>query len=96
MLPGFLIGLREGLEAALIVGLTLSILTQTNQQNYRGTIWGGVISAAGISLVTGLLLFAARRSRRDLRWDDDVVGLGCAHLDDLLDAAAESSVSGWA
>jgi high-affinity iron transporter len=56
MLPGLLIGLREGLEAALIVGLTLSILTQTNQQNYRGTIWSGVISAAGISLITGFML----------------------------------------
>jgi len=28
MVPSYLIGLREGLEAALIVGLTLSVLTK--------------------------------------------------------------------
>jgi len=56
MLPGFLIGLREGVEAALIVGLALGILAQTGQQRYRHLIWGGVIAGGGISFFTAILL----------------------------------------
>ncbi len=56
MLPGFLIGLREGLEAALIVGLVLGILAQMKQERYRNVIWGGVGAAIVVSLATAWIL----------------------------------------
>ena len=56
MIAGFLIGLREGLEAALIVGLVFGILAQIGQQRYRKVIWGGVITAVAISFLTAILL----------------------------------------
>ena len=52
MLSGFLIGLREGLEAALIVGLTLGVLSKMGRQQYRTTVWAGVAAAIIISLIT--------------------------------------------
>ncbi|NIM94103.1 MAG: iron permease [Anaerolineales bacterium] len=56
MLPGFLIGLREGLEAALIVGITLGILTQMDQKRYRRVVFAGVIAALILSLVAAVIL----------------------------------------
>jgi high-affinity iron transporter len=56
MIPGFLIALREGLEAALIVGLTLGVLTKIDRRGYHTAVWSGVAAAAFISLgVAGLL-----------------------------------------
>ncbi len=56
MLAGFLIGLREGLEAALIVGLVLGILAQMKQERYRKVIWAGVAAAIVLSLVAAGIL----------------------------------------
>ena len=56
MLAGFLIGLREGLEAALIVGLVLGILAQMKQERYRNVIWAGVAAAIVLSLVAAGIL----------------------------------------
>jgi len=56
MIPGFLIALREGLEAALIVGLTLGVLAKMDRRDYRSVVWSGVATAVVISLgVAGLL-----------------------------------------
>lgn len=56
MIPGFLIALREGLEAALIVGLTLGVLTKIDRRGYHTAVWSGVAAAAVISLgAAGLL-----------------------------------------
>ena len=56
MLAGFLIGLREGLEAALIVGLVLGILAQMKQERYRNVVWAGVAAAIVLSLATAGVL----------------------------------------
>jgi high-affinity iron transporter len=56
MLAGFLIGLREGLEAALIVGLVLGILAQMKQERFRNVIWAGVAAAIVLSLVAAGIL----------------------------------------
>jgi len=56
MIAGFLITLREGLEAALIVGLTLGVLRMMKQTNLRGSVWAGVGAATVISLGVALLL----------------------------------------
>jgi high-affinity iron transporter len=56
MLPAFLITLREGLEAALIVGIVLSALRKLGQTERSRPVWLGVFAAVGISLVAGLVL----------------------------------------
>lgn len=56
MLASFLIGIREGLEAALIVGLVLGALTKLGQEQQKRSVWLGVVVAAFVSLLTAALL----------------------------------------
>lgn len=51
MLPGFLIGLREGVEAALILGVTFGILAKLGRRDQHTTIWAGVITALIVSIL---------------------------------------------
>jgi high-affinity iron transporter len=54
---GLLTGLREGVEAALIVSIVLAYLAKTGNQRYFGRIWAGVIAAVGVSVGLGLVLW---------------------------------------
>jgi high-affinity iron transporter len=54
MLTALLISLREGLEAALIVGIVLSYLNQAGQRGRMPFAWLGVIVAAGLSAAMAL------------------------------------------
>ena len=54
---GLLTGLREGVEAALIVSIVLAYLAKTGNQRYFGRIWAGVIAAVGLSVGLGLVLW---------------------------------------
>jgi len=54
---GLLTGLREGVEAALIVSIVLAYLAKTGNQRYFGRIWAGVLAAIGISVGIGLVLW---------------------------------------
>lgn len=56
MLATFVIGLREGLEAALIVGIIAAFLKQSNRADAIRNVWIGVGIAIAICLVTGILL----------------------------------------
>jgi high-affinity iron transporter len=56
MFANYLIGLREGLEAALVVGILLAYVTRTGRHDARRSIWIGVIGAASVSLAVGALL----------------------------------------
>ena len=58
MFPALLLSLREGLEAALIVGIVLGILRKLNRDDLKSSIWLGVFSAVVVSLVVGGLLTA--------------------------------------
>jgi len=58
MLASFLITLREGLEAALIVGIVLSVLRKLGQPERRRPVWVGVGAAVLVSIVVGLVLNA--------------------------------------
>ena len=57
LLSGLLTGLREGVEAALIVSIILAYLAKTGNQRHFGRIWLGAGAAVAISVVVGLLLF---------------------------------------
>jgi high-affinity iron transporter len=54
---GLLTGLREGVEAALIVSIVLAYLAKTGNQRYFGRIWAGVVAAIGVSVGLGLVLW---------------------------------------
>ena len=46
---GLLTGLREGVEAALIVSIVLAYLAKTGNQRYFGRIWTGTAAAIAVS-----------------------------------------------
>ena len=53
MLPTFVIGLREGLEAALIVSIIATFLRRNNA-SLRG-MWVGVCAGLGLSIAVGVV-----------------------------------------
>jgi high-affinity iron transporter len=55
MLPSFLLSLREGLEAALIIGIVLGALHKVGRKEYIPIIWKGVASAVVVSLLAAFL-----------------------------------------
>jgi len=56
MLAAFLITLREGLEAALIVGIVSGVLRKLGQTDKKRPVWFGVIAAVLVSAAVGWLL----------------------------------------
>ena len=56
MFGNFLIGLREGLEAALIVGILVAYLVRVGRPDRLRPMWIGVGLAVGLSLAAGALL----------------------------------------
>lgn len=56
MAANFLIGLREGLEAALIVGILAAYLVRSGQREVLTWLWGGVIAAIAASVVAAVAL----------------------------------------
>src|SRR5215210_5516153 len=58
MLPTYLLSLREGLEAALIIGIVLGALSKIRRTDLSAAVWLGTLSAIGISVLTAVLLTA--------------------------------------
>jgi high-affinity iron transporter len=93
MLIPFLIMFREGIEAALIVGIVASYLSQTGRNRMLPMVWAGVALASALCLVrviaAGILtsmVFWMRQAARSIK----------AKLHDSIDAAVHASGSGLA
>ena len=56
MLASLLLSLREGLEAALIIGIVLGVLRRTQQTELSPMVWRGTVTAGILSLLTALFL----------------------------------------
>jgi len=77
MLIPFLIMLREGIEAALIVGIVASYLKQSGRGVLMPAVWVGVLLATALSLFAGagLQLLAAEFPQKQQELFEGVVGL---------------------
>ena len=56
MLSTFIIALREGLEAALIIGILVAYLVKTERKHLLRALWSGVFAAIMLSLGLGAFL----------------------------------------
>lgn len=52
-LPTFVITLREGFEAALVVGIVLACLQKAGQGQFKPWVYGGVAAGSGASVLVG-------------------------------------------
>ena len=57
VVAGYVTGLREGVEAALIVSIILAYLAKTDNRQHFPKIWAGTIGAIVLSLVLGAVIF---------------------------------------
>jgi high-affinity iron transporter len=57
LLSGLVTGLREGVEAALIVSIVITYLVRTGRGGQAGRVWLGAGVAAAVSLVVGVGIF---------------------------------------
>ena len=62
MFANYLIGLREGLEAALIVSILIAYLVKSERRELIRYVWIGVGGAIGLSLGVGALLTYGSRT----------------------------------
>jgi high-affinity iron transporter len=56
MFVNFLIGLREGLEAALVVGILVAYLTKVGRRDVLPRLWTGIGTAVVAALAVGAIL----------------------------------------
>lgn len=56
LLPNLLIGLREGLEASLVVSILIAYLVKSGRRQQLRPIWVGTGIAVGLSMAAGALL----------------------------------------
>jgi high-affinity iron transporter len=59
---GLLTGLREGVEAALIVSIILAYLARTGNSRHFPRIWLGTVAALLVSLAAGTVIYVTTRT----------------------------------
>ncbi len=65
MLPTYLLSLREGLEAALVIGIVLGAVSKIRRDDLKSTVWFGILGAIGVSILTALVLTFLGMSLKD-------------------------------
>jgi high-affinity iron transporter len=65
MLPTYLLSLREGLEAALIIGIVLGAVSKIRRNDLIPAVWFGTLSAIAVSVLTAILLTSFGMSLKD-------------------------------
>jgi high-affinity iron transporter len=77
VIPTLVIGLREGLEASLIVGIIAAFLNHAGRRDALRQVWLGVSGAVVLCLAVGVALFALSRElpQRAQEGLETVVGL---------------------
>src|SRR5881409_3273080 len=76
MLQAFVISLREGLEAFLIVAISLAYLKKTHRRELLPAVHWGIVVSLALSVGAGLLL---SRARNQSLWEG-VLGITAAFL----------------
>jgi len=61
-LPTFVITLREGVEAALVVGIVLAYLNKAGQERLNAWVYGGIASGIAASLLIGIIFNGVMRT----------------------------------
>lgn len=82
MLPTFIIGLREGVEASLIVGIVAAFLAQEGRPGTLRYVWAGVGLAVAICLGIGFGLHALNQElpQRQQELLEAVIGIGAVGI----------------
>ena len=62
MLPGLIMGFREGLEAFLLIFIIFKYIATTNQSDLKNKVIQGSIAGVILSLILGILLNAISNS----------------------------------
>ena len=57
IIPSLIIGLREGIEAALVIGIILGYLVKIERGHLKRYVFGGTVAAIGVSAVVAATLF---------------------------------------
>lgn len=65
MLPSYLLSLREGIEAALIIGILLGAVRQIKRPTLAPIVWLGALSAGVLSILTAVLLSSLGLEMKD-------------------------------
>ena len=65
MLPTYLLSLREGLEAALIIGIVFGAVNKIRRNDLAPAVWLGTLSAVAVSILTAILLTSFGMSLED-------------------------------
>jgi len=82
LLPTFVIGLREGVEAALIVGIIAAFLKQEGRRDALRHVWAGVAIAVAICVAigVGLDLLNEQLPQRQQEMLETVIGLAAVAI----------------
>jgi high-affinity iron transporter len=64
-LPTFLITLREGVEAALVVGIVLACLKKANASHLNSWVYTGIFAGMGASALVGVLFILGMQTLRN-------------------------------